>query len=173
MPLPVLPPEPPQASDTDAACSTCSRRELLRGLGAAVATSLALSACGGGGGATTADAPPPDSPGGSCPTNELCLDTTKPAYSTLANVDGSVVVSTQSDTIIVVRTSATTVAALSAICTHQGCTVGYRASLKLLLCPCHGAEFSMTGQVVRGPAAVPVKAYQASVSGTLVTVVLA
>ncbi|MBD0357435.1 MAG: Rieske (2Fe-2S) protein [Rubrobacter sp.] len=45
--------------------------------------------------------------------------------------------------------------AYSAICTHQGCTVGYRDGQ--LACPCHGSVFdpSNAGAVVNGPAQQP------------------
>jgi thiosulfate dehydrogenase [quinone] large subunit len=33
------------------------------------------------------------------------------------------------------------VVAYSRVCTHAGCLVGYDASARLLVCPCHGAEF--------------------------------
>lgn len=43
--------------------------------------------------------------------------------------------------------------AISAVCTHLGCTVGkvewgYQ-------CPCHGSRFDSTGRVLRGPAPKP------------------
>jgi len=40
----------------------------------------------------------------------------------------------------------------SAICTHQGCTVG-TVEDGVIECPCHGSEYSArTGHVLRGPA---------------------
>jgi Rieske Fe-S protein len=46
--------------------------------------------------------------------------------------------------------------AYSAECTHQGCTVSYRAK-GYLACPCHGSVFDpvSSGQVVSGPADEP------------------
>jgi Rieske Fe-S protein len=41
-------------------------------------------------------------------------------------------------------------AALSPICTHQGCTVDIGGSH--LICPCHGSTYDRDGTVVRGPA---------------------
>jgi Rieske Fe-S protein len=41
-------------------------------------------------------------------------------------------------------------AAVSPICTHQGCTVDVTGTH--LVCPCHGSTYDRTGQVVRGPA---------------------
>jgi cytochrome b6-f complex iron-sulfur subunit len=46
-------------------------------------------------------------------------------------------------------------------CTHQGCELnvgGGRYS-----CPCHGAEFSNTGQVLSGPAETNLKTYKTTV----------
>ena len=48
--------------------------------------------------------------------------------------------------------------AYSAECTHQGCTVSYRAKGKgYLACPCHGSVFDpvTSGEVVSGPADEP------------------
>ncbi len=54
--------------------------------------------------------------------------------------------------------------AFSAICTHQGCTVGYSRSGNQFSCPCHGATFdAATGSVLRGPAQDPLPAINVSV----------
>jgi thiosulfate dehydrogenase [quinone] large subunit len=46
--------------------------------------------------------------------------------------------------------------AYSAVCTHQGCTVGYDQGSGQFACPCHGARFdASTGDAVRGPARKP------------------
>jgi thiosulfate dehydrogenase [quinone] large subunit len=43
--------------------------------------------------------------------------------------------------------------AYDAVCPHAGCTVGYSAGAKLIVCPCHGSEFDpATGAVVSPPA---------------------
>jgi thiosulfate dehydrogenase [quinone] large subunit len=43
--------------------------------------------------------------------------------------------------------------AYDAVCPHAGCTVGYYAANNIILCPCHGSEFTVTtGAVVDGPA---------------------
>jgi Rieske Fe-S protein len=50
--------------------------------------------------------------------------------------------------------------AYSAECTHQGCTVAFRAKGKgYLACPCHGSVFDPVGggQVVSGPADEPLE----------------
>ena len=50
--------------------------------------------------------------------------------------------------------------AFSAVCTHAGCTVGYDPGQQVILCPCHGAEFSpSSGAVLAGPAPLPLPEY--------------
>jgi thiosulfate dehydrogenase [quinone] large subunit len=55
---------------------------------------------------------------------------------------------------IVVRHADGTLTALSAICTHAGCTVDYQGGE--IVCPCHGATYdAQTGAVTGGPAPYP------------------
>lgn len=55
---------------------------------------------------------------------------------------------------IVIRQSSGALSALSAICTHAGCEVGYESGV--LACPCHGSLFNATtGAVMQGPAVTP------------------
>jgi len=42
--------------------------------------------------------------------------------------------------------------ALSAVCTHLGCTVNKDAGLNSYSCPCHGSKFDADGNVTHGPA---------------------
>lgn len=49
-------------------------------------------------------------------------------------------------------------AAISARCTHLGCTV--RRTDDGFSCPCHGATFDTTGSPVRGPARRPLPRYE-------------
>jgi len=61
----------------------------------------------------------------------------------------------------------TGVFAYSAICTHQGCTVGYSATNKVLACPCHGAEFDPfnAAKVIAGPAQSPLASIKVAIDG--------
>lgn len=43
--------------------------------------------------------------------------------------------------------------AISAVCTHLGCTVNWDMSAQAFICPCHGSRYDNSGQVTRGPAA--------------------
>ncbi|UOZ02500.1 ubiquinol-cytochrome c reductase iron-sulfur subunit [Amycolatopsis sp. WQ 127309] len=71
--------------------------------------------------------------------------------------------------VIVARTSDSAVAAFSAICTHQGCTVAPKGAD--LVCPCHGSVFNaLTGEVKQGPANKPLPAVAVKVeNGKVVT----
>jgi cytochrome b6-f complex iron-sulfur subunit len=53
--------------------------------------------------------------------------------------------------VLLVRASGE-VRAMSARCTHLGCTVSLTADGGSLICPCHGSEYDLDGGVTRGPA---------------------
>ena len=42
--------------------------------------------------------------------------------------------------------------AISAVCPHLGCIVGWNAAENKFICPCHGSQFDAEGNVTNGPA---------------------
>ena len=42
-----------------------------------------------------------------------------------------------------------------AVCTHEGCPLGWNPNQHLIRCPCHGSAFDTSGRVVNGPAKLP------------------
>ncbi len=91
------------------------------------------------------------------------------AHPVLASVGGSVVVRVPGGTgdaeeIVVTRTGASTAAAASALCPHQGCSVNaYDTRSARIVCPCHGSQFDVTGRLLVGPARQPLTPYTAAV----------
>ncbi len=139
---------------------------------------------GGGGlsdaGPADAGSAPPDagmmSPdagsGGSCDSSvNLCIDLSDPMnQSILGSVGSSGYAMLGSDTVIIMHTGSSMFTAVSAICTHAGCTVQYQASAHDLYCRCHGSTFNEDGSVVRGPAFYPLHQYRTQLMGTMLTV---
>ena len=60
--------------------------------------------------------------------------------------------------------------AFEAVCTHEGCPLGWNPTQHLIRCPCHGSAFDTRGQVVNGPAKLPLAAYEAIVERGQVSV---
>jgi Rieske Fe-S protein len=73
--------------------------------------------------------------------------------------------------IFVTRVSDTAFRALSALCTHQACTVEWDGSARFD-CPCHGSQFTAEGTVMRGPAASPLRTFQTMLAGDQLTIML-
>ena len=118
-----------------------TRREVLAGAGllagAGVLAACGVSPSGGGNGGRV--------PGGR---------STGPV-APVANVPvgGAVSASLDGQPILLTQAKAGTIVGLSAICTHQGCTVLPHGGQ--LVCPCHGSVFGLDGSNVSGPAPSP------------------
>ncbi|MBC8293221.1 MAG: Rieske 2Fe-2S domain-containing protein [Proteobacteria bacterium] len=69
--------------------------------------------------------------------------------------DGFVIVPVVGKRVLVLEDSEGDIRALSARCTHEGCTVQYVADDSLIWCACHNAKFDLEGGVISGPPPKP------------------
>lgn len=140
----------PLPTDTD--LRGCSRRQLLVRTGAGalgVAAIGVLAACGATGSGTQG-APGPAADGSVAKVADI------PVGGALAATDAS------GKPILLVQATSGTITALSAVCTHQGCTVN--AGTGALTCPCHGSQYALDGSVKSGPAPSPLPAVDVHVT---------
>jgi cytochrome b6-f complex iron-sulfur subunit len=78
-------------------------------------------------------------------------------------------VTTSVGDLLVAHTTDGAFVALSATCTHQACLItGYAG--QDYVCPCHGSEYSQTGQVLSGPAPASLPRYQTQFTGNVLTI---
>jgi cytochrome b6-f complex iron-sulfur subunit len=134
-------------SDVMMGCDDClGRREFLQRSALFAAVTAALAAC------VPTDATSPSLSGS--------VDVNVNDYAALANVGGIALVNANGSPIAVVRTGASSYAALSRICPHQGSTVNVSGGG--FLCPGHGARFTSTGQWTGGQPTSNLHAYATS-----------
>lgn len=60
--------------------------------------------------------------------------------------------------------------ALSRVCSHLGCLVGYDSFNGKLVCPCHAGEFDLEGNCLSGPATKNLARYPLKISENQITI---
>jgi cytochrome b6-f complex iron-sulfur subunit len=141
------------------AASLVTIASLLEGCGGSSPTSP-----GGGGGPVTG----PPLPIVTGTVNNRVVSLTVDAGSPLASVGSAVLVSTSSGNFLVAHTGQTTFVALTAICTHEACTVTLFENSNYV-CPCHGSTYSTSGAVLGGPAPRPLQQFPTQFNNNVVT----
>ncbi len=146
-------------SDTSAARSTftCPRRQLLMGAGAAGGIAV-LAACGssssGGSGSGSSSTNTGSGSGSSAAAKGIIALSSVPT-------DSSVSVKDSTGRTLLITQNGGKLTALDATCTHMQCTVAPDG--KILQCPCHGSQYSLTGSVLQGPAPAALQAVSVKV----------
>jgi nitrite reductase/ring-hydroxylating ferredoxin subunit len=151
------------------------RRNVLAGT-AALGATAALAACGNSSSGTSS---------GSTATGAASASATTAAPSSAATTgsasSGGTALAATSDIpvgggkiftdqkVVITQPAAGTFKGFSAVCTHQGCTVG-SVSGGEIICPCHNSHFSASdGSVKSGPASSALPSVTLKVSGTSIT----
>src|SRR4051812_5878017 len=159
---------PGHAGCTTGGTMTHSRRDFCVHTCQAVslgALASIVNACGGSPNSPSTNVPSLTTVPGTVSSGAVLV--TVDAGSPLATVGGAALVQSPTGAFLVARTGQDTFTALTATCTHEGCTVtGYESST--YTCPCHGSQFSTTGGVVHGPASRSLQSYATTfANGTL------
>jgi Rieske Fe-S protein len=156
-----------------------TRRTMLRGAAVGGLALPLLAACGGGDSASgsgssdsSSGADPAPSSGDSSSGDPSSGDPGGSSGITVSASDvpvgGGTVLA--KDKVVVVQPTKGSFKAYSAVCTHQGCTVG-KVEGGQIVCPCHGSHFSIQdGSPVSGPAPAPLAAKKVTVKGSQVSV---
>jgi cytochrome b6-f complex iron-sulfur subunit len=66
---------------------------------------------------------------------------------------------------LLVQTASSEYRAMSATCTHLGCTVQYRPDLREIWCACHNGMYDLNGRNISGPPPRPLEAFEVQVRG--------
>ena len=155
-----------------------SRRAVLA-TAAGTAGAVALTACGsddgsdsdsaGSAGSDGSETNDPGSDSGETETETETEDGGDDGGEALASVDDvpvgeATAVTIDGEEAMLFRPDESTVAAFSAICTHNGCTVAPEGAE--LHCPCHGSVFdAATGEVLDGPAPEALPSFTVRIEG--------
>ncbi len=144
-----------------------SRRRFVITSGAAA---VAAAAGCGGGGSPSSPTPPATPTPGPTPATPNQVRVPLPAVGQTVAATGQLL---EPLPLAITRVSDASIAAVSRICTHQGCTVDLpSAPGRSLDCPCHGSRYLVTGQVINGPAMRALASFPATIEGTQVVVTL-
>lgn len=129
-----------------------------------------LDACGGSTTSPSSSAPPLPTINSSVAGGAIAI--TIDAGSPLAGVGGAALVQTSTGNFLVARTAQDTFAALTAVCTHEACTVtGFQS--QTFVCPCHGSQYNLNGSVVKGPAGSPLRQFTTRFAANVLTITVA
>lgn len=97
----------------------------------------------------------------------ITLDLSQSGAAVLSNAGGFLLISAANAMAVNVNG---TIRAFTSVCTHQQCSTSWAYQNSRLVCTCHGSQFSNEGQVVIGPASAPLKAFNSTRNGNIVTI---
>ena len=128
-----------------------------------------IEACGGNPASPSDSAPALPTISGALANNVVSVSVG--ANSPLATVGGAALVNAGASSFLVVRTAQDTFNAMTAICTHEQCTITGFGN-QTFTCPCHGSQYSTTGSVVKGPASRSLQRFTTAFAASVLTIAL-
>jgi cytochrome b6-f complex iron-sulfur subunit len=135
-----------------------------------IAVGSLLEGCGGGSPTSPSDSQPQlTTLTGVVGNNVITVNV--PAGSALAAVGGAAFVNSPNGAFLVAQVSQGSINAMTAICTHEECTINEFGN-SVFQCECHGSQFSTSGAVVRGPATQPLRRFNTTFAGNVLTISL-
>ena len=144
-----------------------SRREFCESI-SLVSLGAVLGSCGGSPTAPS-NVPTLQTVNGSVASGAVTV--TIDAASPLATVGASALVQSSSGGFLVSRSAQDAFVAVTAICTHEMCTVtGFQNSR--YVCPCHGSEYTTSGSVAKGPAVLALRQFSTRFASNVLTISL-
>ena len=152
--------------------STATRREFCALTCQAVsllAINSVIQGCGGNPMSSGSSAPPLNQMSGTAAGGTVTVNID--SGSALASVNGAALVNSSAGSFLVTRTGQETFVALTAICTHEGCTVSGFEN-QVYVCPCHGSRYSTSGGVVQGPATSALRQFSTRFANPVLTITL-
>jgi Rieske Fe-S protein len=131
------------------------------------AVGSALPACGGSPSSPSSTAPSLATVNGAVAAGAVTV--TVDASSPLASVGSAALVQSGAGNFLVSRASQDAFVALTAVCTHEGCTVtGFQNAR--YVCPCHGSQFTTNGAVAQGPASRALQQFGTAFANNVLTI---
>jgi cytochrome b6-f complex iron-sulfur subunit len=95
--------------------------------------------------------------------------TVRIASTALAEVGGRARVASTTGAFLVARVGEREFVALTGTCSHESCQIT-DADVEAYVCPCHESKFSSQGNVLRGPAELPLQEYVTAFTGGVLTI---
>lgn len=137
-----------------------------------VAVSALLPACGGGGDDGNPTSPSDGGSNQALPVVNGSVSGRTVSVSTtgaLATPNSVALVTASSlGSFLAFRNSLTSFTVLTAVCTHEGCTVD-QFNGQLYVCPCHNSKYTTSGAVANGPANRALTTFPSTLSGDTLT----
>lgn len=145
-----------------------TRREFCAHAVSFVAVGALLESCGGSP-TSPSNVPSLGTISGTVANNAITV--TVDAASPLAAVGSAALVQSGSGNFLVARTAQDTFNAMTAVCTHEACTVsGFQSGT--FTCPCHGSQYNTSGAVVKGPAPSSLRRFNTAFANNVLTISL-